>query len=268
MTSDELRVTSGDKDSDSSLSTRHSSLAPKSPVTDPEHEGARLASELLGEKPQKPVGRRQRPTPAPDMPREVEGHNIVVQRMQEAQEKELALRDQRRRERRRRGLPADEGRVAIEVHLQRSLDNDYSAVKDDLGNDCREPGYVYRHIRTYDLNPNGQKTEHNRRLHMFKRNYGAEVVKRPVYDADGKQTGTEDWVTDLGVLVKYPIAEYAQRVIDNSPYGSFDAALESQIDVLDNMAERENSAYGKRGGAVHVYAPEPTDGIDERLLRG
>ncbi len=249
--------------------TQNSTLKTQNSPVDPEIEGARLAAELQGQKPQKPRGRKRKPTPAPDLPIEAEGHDIVVRRMQAAQETELALREQRRRDRRRRGLPADEGRVAIEVHLQRALDNDWSAVKDELGNDLREPGYVYRHIRTRDYDRNGQELPRdNQRLAMFKRNYGATIVKRPVYDSSGKKTGEEDWVSGLGVLVKYPVAEYAQRVIDNSPYGSFDAALDSQIDVLDNIAERENSAYGKRGGAVHVYAPEAEHGIDERIFQG
>jgi hypothetical protein len=146
--------------------------------------------------------------------------------------------------------------VAIEVHLQRPQDNDWSAVKDDQGNDCREPGYVYRHVRQYDLTPGGTKTPHDRRLHIMKRNYGAEVVQQPVYDASGKQTGTKDWVTDLGVLVKYPVAEYAQRVIDNAPYGAFDGALATEMDTLDNLAQRENSRIGVRGGAIELVVPE------------
>lgn len=227
------------------------------PLPDPEVEGAKLAMERQGIETKSRLGKQKKAVPAPDLPREVEGHDIVVARMKEAQEAAFRDREKRRAERRRRGLPADEGRVPIEVHLQRPMDNDYSAVIDDMGNDCRESGYVYRHIRTYELNPNGSRQEvGSRRLHMFKRNYQAEVVQRPVYDAAGKKTGTEDWVTPLGVLVKYPIEEYAQRVIDHSPYGAFDAALDRQIDDLDNMVERENRASGRRGGVGQIIVPE------------
>jgi hypothetical protein len=225
---------------------------------DPETAGAKLAMERQGIETKSALGKQKKAERSADQPREVEGHDIVVARMKEAQEKALQEREKRRGERRRRGLPADEGRVPIEVHLQRPLDNDYSAVMDDMGNDCRESGYVYRHIRTYELNPNGSRQEvGSRRLHVFKRNYGAEVVQRPVYDSAGKDTGkTEDWTTPLGVLVKYRVEEYAQRVIDNSPYGAFDAALDRQIDDLDNMVQRENSASGRRGGVGQIIVPE------------
>ncbi len=248
LTADSLRLTAG---------------APATPFSDPETQGARRAMERQGQPVPKPGGRRKKTVAAPDMPVEVEGHAEVVRRMKEAQEKAFEQREKRSRDRKRRGLPADEGRVPIEVYLQRPLDNDYSAVVDEYGNRCTEPGYVYRHIRMYDLNPDGSRQPNPRRLHLFKRNYKAEVVKRPTYDSAGKRTGEEDWITPLGTLVRYPIDEYAQRVIDNSPYGAFDAAMDDTTASLDDMIERENSRIGVRGGVGQLVT---TEGFGERSV--
>lgn len=235
------------------------------PAEDPDLAAQRAALAAQGIRAAKPGKRKSKPTAA-DVPTESEAHLSVVNRLREAQEAAFREREARARERRLRGLPPDEGRFPVEVQLQRSRKTDYSEVVDDKGINHRQPGFVYRHIRDYDLNPDGSRQDlKGRRLWEFKRNHGAEVVMRPIYDSTGKQTGEEPWVTPLGTLVRYPVEEYAQRVIDHSPYGAFDAALNRQTADLADFVEKENSKSGYREGVGQLVVPDEHGSQELRL---